>query len=56
MSIKNNYIYQFLANKYREYSVKINPKIEINRCYKKVFNELPNLEAPQNLIEKIYLK
>lgn len=54
MSIKNNYIYQFLANKYREYSVKINPKIEINRCYKKVFNELPNLETPQNLIEKIY--
>lgn len=54
MSIKNNSIYQFLANKCREYSVKINPKFEINRCYKKVFNELPNLETPQNLIEKIY--
>ena len=54
MSIRNNYLYHFLTNKYREYSVKINPQIEINRCYKKVFGELPNLNEPKNLIEKIY--
>lgn len=37
-----------------EISVKINPLIEINRCYKSAFNELPNLDNPQNLIEKIF--
>lgn len=58
MSIKNKlnklYLYRCLVTKYKEYIVKKNPLIEINRCYKLTFNELPNLETPQNLIEKIY--
>ncbi len=58
MSIKKKinklYLYRHLVTKYKEYIVKKNPLMEVNRCYKLVFNELPNLENPQNLIEKIY--
>lgn len=32
----------------------IDPKIEINRCYRNAFNKMPNLNNPQDLIEKIY--
>ena len=32
----------------------IDPRIEMKRCYKKVFGFYPNIEEPKNLIEKIY--
>ena len=58
MSIKNKlnklYLYRCLVTKYKEYIVKKNPFIEITRCYKLAFNELPDLKNPKNLIEKIY--
>lgn len=35
-------------------TVGISPKLEINRCFKKIFGHKANLVNPQSLIEKIY--
>lgn len=43
-----------LKHLYHKICCLINPKIEINRCYKKIFGVLPNIDNPKNLIEKIY--
>ncbi len=35
-------------------TIKINPKIEMIRCYYSVFKVIPNFKKPKSLIEKIY--
>ena len=35
-------------------SIKLNPRIEMVRCFHKVFRRWPNIENPKNLIEKNY--
>ena len=35
-------------------TVYINPRIEMARCYHKVFGEWPNFREPKSLMEKIY--
>lgn len=53
--LNNFYLYHLFASKYKEYTVKKNPILEINRCYKIAFDgKLPDLKNPKNLIEKIY--
>lgn len=59
MSIKQKlnkfFLYNYLATQYKKLTIKINPLIEINRCYSLVFNGAkPDLNNPQNLIEKIF--
>lgn len=54
MNIKKLFLYQFLREHYLKFIVKINPKIEIDRCYFPHFNKHINLNEPHNLIEKIY--
>ena len=47
-------IYKRLANTWHKWQVKINPLSEVKRCYYSTFKEFPNLDNPQDLIEKIY--
>lgn len=55
MSKSESFFFKYLKETIKKYIVKLNPKIEINRCYSKVFNgKKPNLKNPKNLIEKIY--
>ena len=51
---KNLFVYQYLAAYVHKIMVKLNPKREMERVYKKVFHKKPNIDKPQNLIEKIY--
>ena len=55
MSVKNSFIFKYIADTVKKIIVSINPKWEINRCYSKVFNgKKPNLKEPKNLVEKIF--
>lgn len=54
MLIKNWFPYKLLATYIHKATVVINPKKEMERVYKKVFHQMPNIDNPKNLIEKIY--
>lgn len=55
MSVGNSFFFKYLVETFKKVIVKVNPKWEINRCYRKVFNgKKPDLKNPKNLIEKIY--
>lgn len=54
MLIKNWFPYKLLAAYIHKATVMINPKKEMERVYKKVFHQMPNIDNPKNLIEKIY--
>ena len=47
-------LYRVLTNSYKRWSIRHYPFKEIERCYKIVFGNSPNLSSPKNLIEKIY--
>lgn len=54
-TLNRSFLYQYLATEYKKMTVKINPLIEINRCYSASFNgKKINMDNPKNLIEKIY--
>lgn len=52
--IRKTYLYKWLAAKIHELSVRRNPENEMRRTYFKVYHRYPNLDNPQNLIEKIF--
>jgi len=52
--LNHSFLYQYLATEYKKMTVKINPLIEINRCYSASFGRKINMDNPKNLIEKIY--
>ena len=52
--IKESYCYKYIAARIHRISVRNNPKKEMCRVYHKVFHQIPNIENPRNLIEKIY--
>ena len=54
MSINNIYFFSGLAYRVHQFSLKINPRIEMARCYYKIFGKLPDFTNPKSLIEKIY--
>lgn len=54
MLIKNWFPYKLLVAYIHKATVVINPKSEMERVYKKVFHRMPNIDNPNNLIEKIY--
>lgn len=49
-----SYYYKKLAYLYQKWSVERNPIKEISRNYELRFHKKPDLDSPQNLIEKIY--
>ena len=51
---KNLFVYQYLAAYVHKFMVKLSPKREMERVYKKVFHKKPNIDKPQNLLEEIY--
>ena len=54
MKYKNLFIYRLIVAYVHKTMVKLNPKGEMERTYKKVFDKKPNIENPHNLVEKIY--
>ena len=52
--IKASYLYQFCAAIIHMLLVKINPKLEMNRYYRKVFGRKIDFDNPRDLIEKTY--
>lgn len=46
--------YRSISYYFHRIVVGIDPRIEMARCYKKVFHRLPSFNNPQSLIEKIY--
>lgn len=53
-TIRNSFIYKLLALQVHRVLVLISPRIEMQRCYKSVFNMKADLKNPKDLIEKIY--
>lgn len=53
-SIKSSFFYKRLAALVHRITVKFNPRYEAIRCYKNIFGVSPNLDNPQDLIEKTY--
>lgn len=47
-------LYKEIAYMMHRATVYINPRIEMARCYHKVFGEWPNFREPKSLMEKIY--
>lgn len=53
--MSKSFLHQFIIDYIKKIIVTVNPKLEIYRCYSKVFNgKKPDLKNPKNLIEKIY--
>lgn len=50
---KDLFIYRYAAAYIHKFMVKLYPKREMERVYKKVFHRMPNIDNPKNLIEKI---
>lgn len=48
------YSYRWLAARIHKFIVWFNPKNEMRRTYYKVYHQFPDLDNPQNLIEKIF--
>ena len=54
LHVKKNVICKELTYWIHRIAIKINPKIEMVRCYYSVFKVTPNFNNPKSLIEKIY--
>ena len=53
-NIRKSLLFKELAYRVHKSAIKIDPRIEMARCYHKVFNTWPNFRNPKSLIEKIY--
>ena len=49
-----SHIFQELAYMVHRITLKLNPRIEMARCYHKIFGVFPNFKEPKSLIEKVY--
>lgn len=54
LHVKKKVIFKELKYWIHRIAIKINPKIEMVRCYYSVFKVIPNFKNPKTLIEKIY--